>query len=85
MTVATNALLTAMIGATSLLDLGIDDFDPPVGEITANEVLRDHAPATWLDAVSVDDRCRAGQTLPPRAPAPCDEAGLYPGFLRIAD
>lgn len=87
MTVATNAILTAVIGATSLLDFGVEDHGLPANELVApaEQSLRHHAPATWLDAVSVDERCKAGQVLPARMPSPCDDVGLYPRFLSLAD
>lgn len=79
--------MTAMISASSLADLPFDDYPPSFGEqaLLEEQSLRSHAPATWLDAVSVDERCRAEKALPIRGPAPCDEAGLYPRFLRLDD
>lgn len=87
MTVATNALMTAMISASSLTELPFDDYSAHLSDhqVLDEQSLRSHAPATWLDAVSVDERCRAEKALPLRGPAPCDEAGLYPRFLRLND
>lgn len=44
-----------------------------------------YAPATWLDALMVDERSRPDQPLASRITGPSDEAGLYPMFSRVVD
>ncbi|RKE78230.1 hypothetical protein [Rhizobium sp. AG855] len=83
MTEAANSLLDSLSRSTITYDTDrpdTDDFDQQDEDAGPH-----YAPATWLDALMVDERSRPDQPLGKRIPAPSDEAGLYPMFLRLID
>ena len=83
MTEAANSLLDSLSRSTITYDTDRSDTDEP--HLDDDAQGPNYAPATWLDALMVDERSRPDQPLGKRIPAPSDEAGLYPMFLRLID
>ncbi|KQW32122.1 hypothetical protein ASE36_08000 [Rhizobium sp. Root274] len=83
MTEAAHSLLDSLSRSTITYDTGRTDINENNPDDPASGP--DYAPATWLDALMVDERSRPDQPLGKRIPAPSDDAGLYPMFLRLVD
>ncbi|MDH4439410.1 MAG: hypothetical protein QE284_03400 [Rhizobium sp.] len=83
MTEAANSLLDSLSRSTITYDTDRPDSDD--SHLDTEETGPNYAPATWLDALMVDERSRPDQPLGKRIPAPSDDAGLYPMFLRLVD
>ena len=80
-----------MTEASSILDSvsrsasNFDMIEAPPGSMDLEEQGPRYAPANLLDAFIVDERSRSDEAFGERVPVPSDEAGLYPGFMRLVD
>ncbi len=83
MTEAAHSLLDSLSRSTITYDT--DQADTSDNNLHDDASGPNYAPATWLDALMVDERSRPDQPLGKRIPAPSDEAGIYPMFLRLID
>lgn len=83
MTEASSILLDQVSRNSSTFDL--DLIEAPLDPADSEDEGPRYAPANWLDAFIVDERSRSEEAFGERVPAPSDEAGLYPHFMRLVD